>query len=66
MCDNKETKFFQSVAVGFEDVGMILKSKKKGRSDRVILDGSIRGVAKPGRMLAIMGPSGRKVRVFIL
>lgn len=55
MCDNKETKFFQSVEVGFEDIGMILKSKKKGRSDRVILDGSIRGVAKSGRMLAIMG-----------
>ena len=58
MCDNKETKFFQSVEVGFEDIGMILKSKKKGRSDRIILDGSIRGVAKSGRMLAIMGPSG--------
>ena len=37
---------------------MVLKQKKKGKSDRVILDGSIRGVAKPGRMLAIMGPSG--------
>mmetsp|Transcript_2861 Transcript_2861/g.5217 ORF Transcript_2861/g.5217 Transcript_2861/m.5217 type:complete len:467 (+) Transcript_2861:797-2197(+) len=37
---------------------MILKPKKKNKADRVILDGSIRGVAKPGRMLAIMGPSG--------
>ena len=36
----------------------LLQNKKKGKSDRVILDGSIRGVAKPGRMLAIMGPSG--------
>lgn len=53
------TGFFQSVEVGFEDVTMTLKQKKKGKSDRVILDGSIRGVAKPGRMLAIMGPSGR-------
>ena len=33
---------------------MILK-QKKGRKDRVILDGSIKGVARPGRMLAIMG-----------
>jgi len=45
---------FQSVEVGFEDLHMTLKQKKKGEPDRVILDGSIRGVAKPGRMLAIM------------
>lgn len=60
VCDNPEqmhTGFFQSVEVGFEDVGMVLK-QKKGKADRVILDGSIRGVARPGRMLAIMGPSG--------
>ena len=62
VCDKQEqlhTGFFQSIEVGFEDVGMVLKQKKKGTADRVILDGSIRGVAKPGRMLAIMGPSGR-------
>ena len=62
MCDNPEqlnSGFFQSVEVGFEDVGMVLKLKKKGSADRVILDGSICGRAKPGRMLAIMGPSGR-------
>ena len=53
------TGFFQSVEIGFEDVGMVLKQKKKNKGDRVILDGSIRGVAKPGRMLAVMGPSGR-------
>lgn len=61
MCDTPEqlhSGFLQSVEVGFEDVGMVLK-QKKGRPDRVILDGSIRGVARPGRMLAIMGPSGR-------
>ena len=62
MCDNPEqlnSGFFQSVEVGFKDVGMVLKQKKKGSADRVILDGSIRGRARPGRMLAIMGPSGR-------
>lgn len=61
VCDTPEqlhSGFLQSVEVGFEDVGMVLK-QKKGRPDRVILDGSIRGVARPGRMLAIMGPSGR-------
>lgn len=61
VCDDPEqlhTGFFQSVEVGFEDVGMVLRQKKKGKADREILDGSIRGVAKPGRMLAIMGPSG--------
>jgi len=60
VCDDPEqmqTGFFQSVEVGFEDVGMVLK-QKRGNADRIILDGSIRGVAKPGRMLAIMGPSG--------
>lgn len=49
-------QLFQSTEVGFEDVGMTLQRKKQ--ADRVILDGSLRGVAKPGRMLAIMGPSG--------
>mmetsp|Transcript_32418 Transcript_32418/g.67992 ORF Transcript_32418/g.67992 Transcript_32418/m.67992 type:complete len:279 (+) Transcript_32418:93-929(+) len=61
VCETQEqthTGFFQSIEVSFKDVGMILKPKKKNKADRVILDGSIRGVAKPGRMLAIMGPSG--------
>lgn len=60
ICDNPEqlhTGFFQSVEVGFDNLSMTLKQKKKGVAERVILDG-IRGVAKPGRMLAIMGPSG--------
>jgi hypothetical protein len=56
VCDSPEQvkSLFQSVEVGFEDLHMTLKQKKKGEPDRVILDGSIRGVAKPGRMLAIM------------
>jgi hypothetical protein len=44
------------------------KKKKKGSNGdetttRVVLDGSIRGRAQPGRMVAIMGPSGA-VRYF--
>jgi len=60
VCDNPEQlkSLFQSVEVGFEGLSMNLQQKKKGVPDRVILDGSISGVAKPGRMLAIMGPSG--------
>lgn len=42
--------------IGFEEIKLVLKTKKK--KDRLILDGSIKGHAKPGRMLAIMGPSG--------
>ena len=55
ICENPEqmhTGFFHSVEVGFEDVAMILK-QKKNKGDRWILDGSIRGVAKPGRMVRL-------------
>ncbi|EJK47315.1 hypothetical protein THAOC_33977 [Thalassiosira oceanica] len=41
---------------------MTLKQKKK--DDRVILD-SVRGIAKPGRMLAVMGPSGSGKSTFL-
>ena len=60
VCDSNEQlqTLFKSVEVGFEGLSMTLQQKKKGVSDRIILDGSISGVAKPGRMLAIMGPSG--------
>ena len=44
--------------LGFSGFKMELKSKKKKKENRLILDGSIRGRARPGRMLAIMGPSG--------
>jgi len=33
-------------------------SDKKKSNIRLLLDGSIHGRAKPGRMLAVMGPSG--------
>ena len=44
--------------LGFIGFKMELKGKKKKKENRLILDGSIRGRARPGRMLAIMGPSG--------
>ena len=37
---------------------MVLEQKGKDKPDRVILDGSLKGKARPGRMLAVMGPSG--------
>lgn len=45
------------VDIGFEGFQLTL-AQKKGKADRVILDGSLKGVAKSGRMLAVMGPSG--------
>jgi hypothetical protein len=48
----------ESVELGFSDIQLVLQAKKKENGDRVLLDGSIRGKASPGRMLAIMGPSG--------
>ena len=54
------------VDFAFTDIRMELDSgKKNGNGDktRLLLDGNISGRAKPGRMLAIMGPSGAgKVR----
>eukprot|EP00591_Stephanopyxis_turris_P004942 CAMPEP_0195512664 /NCGR_PEP_ID=MMETSP0794_2-20130614/4548_1 /TAXON_ID=515487 /ORGANISM="Stephanopyxis turris, Strain CCMP 815" /LENGTH=700 /DNA_ID=CAMNT_0040640507 /DNA_START=237 /DNA_END=2339 /DNA_ORIENTATION=+ len=44
--------------VAFDSIRMTLNPQKKNQPERVILNGSIRAVAKPGRMLAIMGPSG--------
>ena len=49
----------RSVDLSFEGIRLTLASgKKHGADDRVLLDGSLRGRAQPGRMLAIMGPSG--------
>lgn len=48
-----------SLDIGFSDMYMEITTKKKSQTvKRVLLDGSIRGRAQPGRMLAIMGPSG--------
>ncbi len=45
-----------SVELGFSDIRMELKGKKSKGGNKILLDGSIRGHARPGRMLAIMGP----------
>ena len=47
-----------SVELAFSDIRMELKVKDRnsGSGTRVLLDGSIEGCARPGRMLAIMGP----------
>jgi ABC-type multidrug transport system ATPase subunit len=44
--------------ISFEQIQLKLKVKGNGGEARVLLDGSIRARCKPGRMLAIMGPSG--------
>ena len=46
------------VDLGWEGIKMVLKQKKGDKADRVILDGSLKGVAKAGRLTAVMGPSG--------
>jgi ABC-type dipeptide/oligopeptide/nickel transport system ATPase subunit len=58
-------KAMEKMDLGFNGIYMELAAKKKMKS-RVILDGSIRGRARPGRMLAIMGPSGGKLTVISL
>lgn len=46
----------QEVDLAFESIAMTLTTKK---GTKELLDGTIRGRARPGRMLAIMGPSGK-------
>jgi ABC-type multidrug transport system ATPase subunit len=48
----------QKCELGFEGVQIALEQKGKNMPDRLILDGSLKGKAMPGRMLAVMGPSG--------
>jgi len=48
--------------LAFEGIRLTLdsrKNKKNGGGPKQILDGSIRARARPGRMLALMGPSGK-------
>jgi ABC-type multidrug transport system fused ATPase/permease subunit len=45
----------KTVDLGFGDIRMELQTKQ---GTKVLLDGSLSGRARPGRMLAIMGPSG--------
>ena len=53
-----------NVDIGFESFKMTLQ-QKKGKPERAILDGSIRGEAKAGRLLAVMGPSGSGKSTFL-
>ena len=52
-------KATEKMDLGFGGFKMELKAKKQNQDSRLILDGSIRGRAQAGRMLAIMGPSGK-------
>ena len=45
--------FLNEAEVGFDNIKMVLKQKGK-KPDRVILDGSFKGTAKPGRMVRIL------------
>lgn len=45
-----DTGALHNVELGFEGIKMILKQGKK-KQDRIILDGSIKGKARPGRMV---------------
>jgi len=46
----------EEVDLAFEGIRMTLQGRNA--KTREILDGSIVGRARPGRMLAVMGPSG--------
>ena len=45
-----DTGVLHDVELGFEGIKMTLQQGKKN-SDRIILDGSIKGKARPGRMV---------------
>jgi len=57
--ENDSVKIMEKMDLGFSGFQMELKAKNKNHKSRLILDGSIRGMARSGRMLAIMGPSGK-------
>ncbi len=59
MVQGDHVKAMEKMDLGFSGFQMKLKSQKKNQDGRLLLDGSIRGRAQPGRMLAIMGPSGK-------
>ena len=49
------------VDLAWQDIKMTLQTGKKNKNtnnngEKLLLDGSLRGRARPGRMLAIMGP----------
>jgi len=60
-----QTGMLQNVELGFEGIKMTLKQgKNKKKSDRFILDGSIKGKARPGRMVRIYSILICKVMMF--
>lgn len=54
--NGKASEFLSQCEVGFEDIKMVLQQKGK-KPDRVILDGSFKGNARPGRMVRSMTAS---------
>mmetsp|Transcript_4852 Transcript_4852/g.7352 ORF Transcript_4852/g.7352 Transcript_4852/m.7352 type:complete len:684 (+) Transcript_4852:75-2126(+) len=56
--DMQSRHFMQRCEFGFEGIKISLEQKGKDTPERLILDGSLKGRAMPGRMLAVMGPSG--------
>jgi ABC-type glutathione transport system ATPase component len=51
----------ESIELAFQGIQLEMAIKKKKDNNgkpRLLLDGNIHGTAKPGRMLAVMGPSG--------
>ena len=61
--EDEPSAILESCEVGFDGIKMTLK-QKGDKPDRLILDGSLKGKAKPGRMLAVMGPSGSGMSIF--
>lgn len=55
--EDEQSDFLDTCEVGFDGIKLALKSRGN-KPERLILDGSLRGKAKAGRMLAVMGPSG--------
>ena len=53
-----QKKGLETIDLAFEGIKLEMKTKTKEGKTRLLLDGSIHGRAKAGRMLAVMGPSG--------
>jgi len=55
--DKSDGEYNGRLEISFAGIKVAL-AQKKDKPDKLILDGSISGKARPGRLLAIMGPSG--------
>ena len=56
--EDGQIQSMEDMDLGFSGIFMEFQAKKKKQKSRIILDGSIHGRARPGKMMAIMGPSG--------